>query len=421
MKNILKSSREEIVTRTEKQPYIESIIDINSGGTRDGNNDSWATTQANTQANSGKADHTTQPSGPNYKPKFKLIGHQSSVNRIHWAKRQENRDFLLSSSNDTKMIIWNVSKKRRPTTFKSNSYSLISNSLTCIYGMHSKPIRNAIWSTDETQVISVSYDQSCALVSVDTGRLLNRFKYQTTPNNHLTAVATCPNDPNCVLLGGFNEVLLWDTRTKDNRVASKVYKSQMGQVQDILFLDSDSGGGGRFATSGDTTSKDSANYSVQVWDLASTACLSQQIFHEKFVCTQLRRHPTRAKFYAQCHGNYVAEFDDFNNITNTQVNAAIKMNRNVKFESAGHKTAGYSIGFDLDSSGRRMVTGSIKGTAYVYDLFSSRVVSKIRAFSQSVAYEPCMDAMFQPQTQSGSGQLLAVSSLLGQIKVYEQS
>jgi hypothetical protein len=45
-------------------------------------------------------------------------------------------------------------------------------------------------------------------------------------------------------------------------------------VQDILILNDN-----EFATSGDVTSKDSAEYSIMVWDFKSTARLSNQIFH----------------------------------------------------------------------------------------------------------------------------------------------
>ena len=35
---------------------------------------------------------------------------------------------------------------------------------------HSKAIRNAVWSNNETEIVSVSFDQSAALTSVETGK-----------------------------------------------------------------------------------------------------------------------------------------------------------------------------------------------------------------------------------------------------------
>ena len=46
------------------------------------------------------------------------------------------------------------------------------------------------------------------------------------------------------------------------------------KVQDILFINER-----EFVSSGDVVSKDSAQYAIQVWDLRSTACVSNQIFH----------------------------------------------------------------------------------------------------------------------------------------------
>ncbi len=74
----------------------------------------------------------------------------------------------------------------------------------------------------------VSYDQSCALVNVETGRLLNRLRY----SNILTSVSTTI-DENLMLIGAKNEILVWDVRENNNRPA-KIYKSQMGQV--ILLI-----------------------------------------------------------------------------------------------------------------------------------------------------------------------------------------
>ena len=35
--------------------------------------------------------------------------------------------------------------------------------------VHSKGIRNAIWSLNQTEIVSVSYDQTCALTDAENG------------------------------------------------------------------------------------------------------------------------------------------------------------------------------------------------------------------------------------------------------------
>ena len=107
-------------------------------------------------------------------------------------------------------------------------YKRNSKSQSCIRvlsDIHTKSIRNAIWSLNETSIISVSYDESCAFTDIETGRLVNSLKHDyilTSVTNHLT-------DENIVLCGSKDKVFSWDVRTSK---PAKIYKSAMGLVQD---------------------------------------------------------------------------------------------------------------------------------------------------------------------------------------------
>ena len=116
-------------------------------------------------------------------------------------------------------MIWNLNSFKR----KNNSCVRV------ISDRHTKAIRNAIWSKNETEIISVSFDESCALSDITTGQEINRLKC----DNILTSVATHLDDERIVLCGSKNRIYAWDTRTSK---PAKVYKSAMGQVQDMLFL-----------------------------------------------------------------------------------------------------------------------------------------------------------------------------------------
>ena len=135
--------------------------------------------------------------------------------------------------------------------------------------VHTKAIRNAIWFNNESEVASVSFDQTCAITDPESGQVTNRLQASSI----LTAVCDHSTDMNTVLIGAKNLVLSWDTRT--NKAANS-YKSLMGQVQDIICLNGD-----EFIVCGDVVSKESAQYSIMVWDFKSTAVLSDQIFHVK--------------------------------------------------------------------------------------------------------------------------------------------
>ena len=219
----------------------------------------------------------------------------------------------------------------------------------------------------------------------------------------MSAVCNHPINDNIKLIGSKNEVLVWDTRTTCQETI-KVFKSYMNQVQDLIFINDS-----EFVSAGDVVSKDSAEYSLMAWDFETTACISNQIFHEKYICTSLRKHPFSSVFYAQTHGNYICEFS---------TRKPYKMNKFKRYETKGHLTQGYSIGFDLSSSGSFLATGSANGNAFVYNLSSSKMEFKLEAFENKATLNPCMDAKFQPNANHHH-QLLALSSWNGDIKIYK--
>ena len=150
-----------------------------------------------------------------------------------------------------------------------------------------------------------------------------------------------------------------------------------------------------------------------MWDYDSTASISNQIFHEKFVCVCLKKHPFNSKFFAQTHGNYIAEFS---------TRPPFKMNKHKRFESKGHTANGYSIGFDLNESGALIASGSVDGCIYIYNYETSKLVRRLDAFNMNLIGQPCMDAKFQPFNEfhrSNENQLLAASCWNGAIKAFD--
>ncbi len=88
------------------------------------------------------------------------------------------------------------------------------------------------------------------------------------------------------------------------------------------------------------------------------------------------------------------------------------MNKFKRFE--GHQTAGYNIGFDINSNGTMMVSGSSDGYAVFYNAQTSKIISKLSLFTKPLI-QPCTDAKFNPYTQNK----IAFSSWNGVIKIYE--
>lgn len=183
----------------------------------------------------------------------------------------------------------------------------------------------------------------------------------------------------------------------DNNKPNKLYQKPVGLVQDILFLNEN-----EFITSGDAVTRESALYSIVVWDFNSTAQLSDQIYHEKYICTCLKKHPSHSLFYALSHGNYIAEFS---------ARSPFKINKYKRYEAIGYRTEGYSIGFDISSSGTLIASGSLDGAVYIFDVKSSKLSKKMKAF---IMPDKCLDVKF-----SNFANFIACSSSNGLIKIFE--
>jgi len=109
----------------------------------------------------------------------------------------------------------------------NQSKQTTSKAIRTFTDIHSKAVRDAIWSHNEAEIASVSYDDSCALTDVETSKEKARLKH----NQLLTAICNHMTDEYIKLIGSKNEILFWDTRTPK---PSKMFKIQMGQV--FLFL-----------------------------------------------------------------------------------------------------------------------------------------------------------------------------------------
>lgn len=118
-------------------------------------------------------------------------------------------------------MIWNLESHKQKAKDQS-AVRVLSN-------IHSKSIRNAIWSLNETGIVSASFDETCAFTDAETGKEVNRLRHDFI----LTSVATHLTDENMIICGSKDKVISWDVRTSK---PAKVYKSSMGQVQDLLFL-----------------------------------------------------------------------------------------------------------------------------------------------------------------------------------------
>ena len=94
------------------------------------------------------------------------------------------------------------------------------------------------------------------------------------------------------------------------------------------------------------------------------------------------------------------------------------MNKLKRFESSGHCTQAYSIGFDLNSSGNLLASGSANGCVFIYDIQSTKLNRKIEVFNKELNAQPCMDVKFKYDSVRRR-ELVAASGANGTVKVFE--
>ena len=79
------------------------------------------------------------------------------------------------------------------------------------------------------------------------------------------------------------------------------------------------------------------------------------------------------------------------------------------------KSQSYSIGFDINPEGTLLISGSIDGNAFIYNLSTSKIVKKLNIFNKQIVTQPCMDAKFHPHVKNKT----AYSCWNGLICIYD--
>ncbi|XP_075700346.1 WD repeat-containing protein 25 isoform X3 [Rhinoderma darwinii] len=174
-----------------------------------------------------------------------------------------------------------------------------------------------------------------------------------------------------------------------------VYTAAVQQHFDLLFL----ADGREFLSTTDCVSRDSADRTIIAWDFATTAKISNQIFHERYTCPSLALHPKENVFAAQTNGNYIALFS-------TQ--RPYKINKKRRFE--GHKVVGFAVGCEFSPDGSIVVTGSSEGSVVFYNYHTSKIIQKLPSHGSA-----CVGVNYHSVVPS----LLATCYWDGMIQIWE--
>ncbi|XP_075700345.1 WD repeat-containing protein 25 isoform X2 [Rhinoderma darwinii] len=232
---------------------------------------------------------------------FQMEEHSGPVNRVQWCPVKQYGHLLLSASMDGTCKVWDA---------------VDSGKSLCTISCHRAAVRDAQWSVCGKRILTGGFDSFLHVTDVETGKDLFTAKNPCK----ISAVRFHPCDPNLFICGGFSPAIAaYDVRM---RKEIHVYTAAVQQHFDLLFL----ADGREFLSTTDCVSRDSADRTIIAWDFATTAKISNQIFHERYTCPSLALHPKENVFAAQTNGNYIALFS-------TQ--RPYKINKKRRFE--GHK------------------------------------------------------------------------------------
>ncbi|XP_077125628.1 WD repeat-containing protein 25 isoform X2 [Ranitomeya variabilis] len=305
---------------------------------------------------------------------FQMKGHTGPVNRVQWCPVKSSSHLLLSASMDGTCKVWDA---------------VDSGKSLCTLSCHRAAVRDAQWSLCGRKILTGGFDSFLHLTDVETGKDLFTAKNDC----RISAVRFHPCDPNLFLCGGFSPVIMaYDVRVDK---VIHVYRASVQQHFDILFLPD----GKEFLSTTDCVSRDSADRTIIAWDFATTAKVSNQIFHERYTCPSLALHPKESVFAAQTNGNYIALFS-------TQ--RPYKMNKKKRFE--GHKVEGFAVGCEFSPDGSIIVTGSSEGNIAFYNYHTSKVIHTLPSQGS-----PCVGVHYHSVLPS----LLATCYWDGEIRIWE--
>jgi len=284
--------------------------------------------------------------------------HSKAVTSVNWNPNVPH--ILASTSLDSQIILWSVSKK---------SLSVANKLAT-----HELAVKDCKWNLNGKHLLTGSFDKSAKVTDVQSGAIINSFKHKDL----VTSVLYHPERDDIFLSGTLRSgVFAWDTRLGK---VIREYFSSSGQTQDLLFLPNNS----TFLVSSECLNRNSMDKAIQAWDFDTGAVLSNQIYQEPHTCSSLRLHCDGQVFLAQSSGGYIAKF---------LTERPYKMNKYQRFE--GYESAGYNIKLDISKDGRHVLCGDNAGRLSIFDFYSTKLLHLLDPFTSA-----CMDVACHPSHSS---------------------
>ncbi|XP_064489876.1 WD repeat-containing protein 25-like isoform X2 [Ornithodoros turicata] len=279
----------------------------------------------------------------------KVQAHRKPVTSTAWSTKGYG-DLLMTSSLDGSVKLWSELGKR------------------CVYaGWAAAGVRCARFSRCGQKIFRCGFDRKLVLVDPTRDAAVYTANLKETPS----CLCVDTTNESLVFVGYNGGVGLWDIR-QEPRSAVLVYETHCGGVLDILLIND----GKELVFSGDLVARDASHTALMVWDIASSALLSNQVYQERYTCPSLELLSPK-NFVAQTNGNYIAIFSTAR---------PYKMNKRKRFE--GHKVAGYKVGCCVNSDASLLCSGDAEGLLHFYWADSCALAGVIQLDGNSPATHP---------------------------------
>ena len=282
---------------------------------------------------------------------------------------QPSMPLLLTASHDGKMCIWDwYNRKKLIGQFQSHGgcTSMTSSSLPPD-GIVS--VQDAHW-LDDRHIISGGYDKRVVLTDATTSAAVQEFAHVS----FVSKLAAHPDNAHVFVSGeDAKTVTLWDVRVGGRPVSQ--FRGVGGRVLDVAFLRPD---GREVVASSDIVRRNATSQTVVVWDVASTAVLSNQVYQEPYTCPCIRAHPTDSTFLVQSNADYIILFSS---------TRPYRLNKYKRFE--GHRVGGYPVQFDLSPDGGVVASGDANGRLVFYNYHNGKLLNEV-AVSAGRVDDPCV-------------------------------
>ncbi|AGO12595.1 AaceriAER255Cp [[Ashbya] aceris (nom. inval.)] len=244
---------------------------------------------------------------------------------------------FLSGGNDGVLKLWDMYHERL---------------LLRDYCGHRKAISATSFSHDNVQFASSSYDKTIKIWDTETGDIMNRLSFPTTPN----CMSFHPQNKDQLLVGlSDSKIKHFDLRVNQKEGLIQTYDHHLAAINALRYFPD----GSKFISSSD-------DKSIRIWENQINIPIKQISDTDQYPAPWIQLHPEHNHFAAQSMDNSIYVYS-----------MRPKYKRHTRKIFRGHKSAGYNTMFDISPDGKYVASGDISGRLFIWDWKTTKVLKQL--------------------------------------------